>query len=30
VSAFTCMLLKHQSDGENICSVSNGVWIALF
>jgi hypothetical protein len=25
VSAFTCMLLKHQSDGENICSVSNGV-----
>ena len=30
VSAFMCMFLKHQSDGENICSVSTGVWIALF
>jgi hypothetical protein len=25
VSAFMCMFLKHQSDRENICSVSTGV-----
>jgi len=25
VSAFMCMFLKHQSDTENICSVSTGV-----
>jgi len=30
VSTFMCVLLKHQSDGEYICSVSTGVWIALF
>ena len=30
VSAFMCMFLKHQSDRENICSVSTGGWIALF
>ena len=30
VSNFMCMFLKHQSDRENICSVSTGVWISLF
>ena len=30
VSAFMCMFRKPQSDGENICSVSTGVCIALF
>ena len=30
VSAFMSIALKHQSDRENICSVSTGVWIALF
>ena len=30
VSAFMCMFLKPQSDRENICSVSTGVWISLF
>jgi hypothetical protein len=25
-----CMFLKPESDRENICSVSTGVWIALF
>jgi len=30
VSAFMCMIFKPQSDGKNICSVSAGVWIALF
>jgi hypothetical protein len=30
VSAFMCMIFKPQSDEENICSLSTGVWIALF
>jgi hypothetical protein len=31
VSAFMCMILKHQFDRKkNNCSVSNGVCIALF
>jgi hypothetical protein len=30
VSAFICMFFKHQSDRENMCSVSTGVCIALF
>jgi len=30
VSAFMYMFLKHQSDRENICSVSTGVCISLF
>ena len=30
VSAFMCMFLKHQSDRKNICSISTGVWIAIF
>ena len=30
VSAFMCMFLKPQADGENICSISTGVWIAFF
>ena len=30
VSAFMCMFLKHQSDRENICSVSTDCWISLF
>ena len=30
VSAFMCMIIKPQSHGENICSLSTGVWIALF
>jgi hypothetical protein len=30
VSAFMCMLHKHQCDRKNTYSVSNGVCIALF
>ena len=30
VSSLMCMFLKSQSDRENICSVSTGVWISLF
>ena len=30
VSNFMCMFLEAHSDGENTCSVSTGVWIALF
>jgi len=30
VSSIMCMFLKSQSDTENICSVSTGVWISLF
>jgi hypothetical protein len=30
VSVFMCVLLKHQSNRKNICSVSTGVWIARF
>jgi len=30
VSAFMCMFLKPESDGEYICSVSTGVCISLF
>ena len=30
VSAFMCIFLKPQPDGENMFSVSTGVWIAFF
>jgi hypothetical protein len=30
VSALIRMFLKHQSNRENICSLSTGVWIVLF
>jgi hypothetical protein len=30
VSNFMRMFLEAHSDGKNICSVSTGVWIALF
>jgi hypothetical protein len=29
VSAFMCIFLKHQSDRENICSVTTDGWISL-
>jgi hypothetical protein len=30
VSALMCMFLNHQYHRKNVCSVSTGVWIALF